>query len=238
MEVLNKHNRILLYVENYRQIRSAGKNLSHLFNYSRRLFSCPSNRLLFLYSPSWGSAFPIGGLCNDLKHQAISCHQTYQPFYRYKRAICICAFFSCLLLLWLELSYVCVGIQQFDEGNTVNFCPQNSRSTLTSILTLYGGRWAAAVQQAPICANSPFLPACDFDCRCMQVPPGSTASEVFVWEAWMAQIPRLVILESQLTSVYDHFYLYLFNYEGCLIPTQRKHNASSTQCCRISAAKN
>lgn len=27
MEVLNKHNRILLYVENYRQIRSAGKRV-------------------------------------------------------------------------------------------------------------------------------------------------------------------------------------------------------------------
>jgi len=27
VEVLNKHNRILLYVENYRQIRSAGKRV-------------------------------------------------------------------------------------------------------------------------------------------------------------------------------------------------------------------
>lgn len=27
MEILNKHNRVLLYVENYRQIRSAGKKV-------------------------------------------------------------------------------------------------------------------------------------------------------------------------------------------------------------------
>lgn len=73
MEVLNKHNRILLYVENYRQIRSAGKRV-RIASFILTLFFLPLKLSILLYSPSWVSAFPIGRFSNDLKHQTISCH--------------------------------------------------------------------------------------------------------------------------------------------------------------------
>lgn len=63
--------------------------------------------------------------------------------------------------------------------------------------SFFFGGWAVGVQQTPVLILHLCLPvALTADAR--SLPCVSTTSKVFAWEALMAQILRLVILENQL----------------------------------------
>lgn len=107
MEVLNKHYRVLLYVENYRQIRSAGKSQNRLFH---------SNRSFFLpVKPSFVSLFSLLGVSLSSRWVLLwSEWSTHQPFCRYKQhwQECILFMFAATLFAW---SFLMPGLE-FSRG--------------------------------------------------------------------------------------------------------------------------